>query len=268
MFLKHNRKHRAIDMEKIVRYGERGVVDALIHYLVENLESKKFLHSIRWADSSIKDWTTSIESVSWILEVSLNRMSGFGDPDIMIVCEIQDEAPYFVFIEAKVDKYEKAAGLNSKGMVEGYNSKINGQLSLKYRFCEAVEEWRGKGRIIETESLFQQYKNRIGENQKNPRRLAKPQVLELLKKYRFEELNLDRCFFVAMTWDREPGPFVDLDKDLRPLFLSESGEELQSYIKAHLGWIGYGVINKTFELDESFKEILSTMVETYPEPLE
>ena len=186
-------------MEKIVRYGERGVVDTLIHFLVENLESKKFLQSIRWADGSSKDWITSIESVSWILEVSLNRMSGFGDPDIMIVCETQDKAPHFVFIEAKVDTYEKAAGSNSKGMVEGYNSKINGQLSLKYRFCKAVEEWKGKGRIIETESLFQKYKDRIGENQKNPRRLAKPQVLELLRKYHFDELDLDRCFFVVMT---------------------------------------------------------------------
>jgi len=255
-------------LEKIVRYGERGVVDTLIHFLVENFESKKFLQSIRWADGSSKEWITSIESVSWILEISLNRRSGFGDPDIMIVCETQDRTPYFVFIEAKVDTYEKAASPNSKGMVEGYNSKINGQLSLKYRFCKAIEGWTGEQSIQESENLFQQYKDRIGENNRRPRRLVKKQVLNLLEKHRFHELDLDRCFFVAMTWDREPGPFVDLNEDLWPLFLSESGEELHSYMKAHLGWIGYGVIDKTFELDESFKETLSTMVETYPEPLE
>jgi len=186
-------------LEKIVRYGERGVVDTLIHFLVENLESKKFLQSIRWADGSSKDWITSIESVSWILEVSLNRMSGFGDPDIMIVCETQDKAPHFVFIEAKVDTYEKAAGSNSKGMVEGYNSKINGQLSLKYRFCKAIEGWTQEQSIQESEILFQQYKDRIGENNRRPRRLVKKQVLNLLEKHRFHELDLDRCFFVAMT---------------------------------------------------------------------
>lgn len=255
-------------MDKIVRYGERGVVDTLIHYLVENQQSKRFLQSVKWGDNVKHEWIESIESSTWILEVSLNGTSGFGDPDIILVCETLEGKPHFVFIEAKVNTYVKSASQNSKGMVKGYNSKINGQLSLKYRFCKAVEGWTGEGRIIETDSLFKQYRDRIGENQKYPRRLAKPQVLELLRKYRFNELETDRCFYVAMTWDREPGPIIDLDKDLTPLLLSESGEGLHSYTKAHLGWIGYGVIDRTFELDESFKETLSTMVEHYPDPVE
>lgn len=254
-------------LEKIVHYGERGVVDTIIHYLVENQQSKRFLQSVKWGDNAKPEWIESIESTTWILEVSLNGTSGFGDPDIILVCENFEGKPYFVFIEAKVNTYLKSAAQNSKGMIKGYNSKINGQLSLKYRFCKAVEGWTGEGRIIESESLFTHYNIRLDENQKRPRRLAKPQVLELLRKHRFKKLDIDRCFYVAMTWDREPGPIIDLDEDITPLFLSESGEELHSYTKAHLGWIGYGVIDRTFELDESFRETLSTMVEIYPEPL-
>ena len=51
-------------LDKIVRYGERGVVDTIVHSLVKNGQSKQFLELIKWGDGASIDWIKRVDSVT------------------------------------------------------------------------------------------------------------------------------------------------------------------------------------------------------------
>jgi hypothetical protein len=68
--------------------------------------------------------------------------SKFGQPDLVLVCKIKDGSKRWVFIEAKAIPYNASAMSNKNGMKQnGYNSSINGQLSLNYRLALALERY-------------------------------------------------------------------------------------------------------------------------------
>jgi hypothetical protein len=93
------------------------------------------------------DWISHLQNVDIIVEVGLGQ---FGDPDLIFVCSLDDNTKKHIFFEAKVVPYDISAIANSEGMrTAGFNSSINGQLSLKYRFVQALKQWNGKTSIIE-----------------------------------------------------------------------------------------------------------------------
>lgn len=112
-----------------------------------------------------------MQNVDVIVEVGLHQ---FGDPDLIFICTDRDRTHRYIILEAKIVPYETSAKSNSDGMVYGYNSSINGQLALKYRFVQALSQWTGKERRIEEPAeLFEAYQKTLNDPNKGPRRLAK-----------------------------------------------------------------------------------------------
>ena len=84
-------------MDKIIWYGERGVVDSLVYSLIHTDQSRKYLEKVKWVGGGQHEWISKVTSVTWLIEVGLSRV-GFGDPDIILVCTIEEDELYFVFI--------------------------------------------------------------------------------------------------------------------------------------------------------------------------
>lgn len=239
----------------IIWYGERGVVNALVLSLLSDgvvsaERCAQLLAAIRWAHPADRDWIGSIERVTAIVEVGL---ADFGNPDLILVATCRDGSRRAVFIEAKVVPYLGSALPNVGGMAQakGFNSAINGQLSLRYRFAHGLATWTERSaQIVEPTRLYEAYRQPRGEGledtQPRPRHLLKAGVLDLLRKAGLAELPVEHAFLVALTWDH--GPFFEdpevLREDLLPLILGLDGKSAWDQVRARMGWLGFEAIRK------------------------
>jgi hypothetical protein len=194
-------------------------------------------------------------------------LAEFGNPDLILVCKSSaDSRPFCVFIEAKVIPYSVSAISNNEGMrTRGYNSACNGQLSLKYRFARALEQWDGiKGVIEEPGAIFNAYKRStsdggLSDSHPAPRRLQKTSILKgILTPLGLAGLPLDHCCFVALTWDRED--YLKSAPEFLPRFLDESGSDVFGSIPGQVGWLGYQNLSGVPGLIDAIKPALDLMV--------
>ncbi|RYZ81382.1 MAG: hypothetical protein EOP06_23605 [Proteobacteria bacterium] len=212
--------------------------------------AQKFLSAIEWADGGRPAWIDKVVEVRLLVEVGL---ADFGNPDPMVACCVKgDELPYLIFIEAKARPYPLSAVSNAGGMTAGFNSTINGQLSLKYRFaCALAAASPGTQEIIEPSELFKQYKTHLRDYAKGQRHLLKGTVLETLQGLGLIGLPEERCHYVAFTWDDESKRVFDTAEDLRPLFLGEAGTSQSDIMKPRYGWLGYENVQDALALYEN-----------------
>ena len=265
---------------EVVWYGERGVVNALVGELRNRGRDgvQEFLKAVYWGeDGEIPEWIDEIDEtdgVTYIVEIGLAE---FGDPDLMIVCRCKRKTePRLVFVEAKVIGYFVSAMSNWKGMAaEGFNSSINGQLSLKYRFARALKEWDGASDITEPQDIYQAYSEDLGglsDTASARRHLQKPSVLHILKDMNVARLPLECAHFVALTWDceafwkPEKGEKEKKEKkctlETRPLFLDQEGTDLWDKILPRVGWIGYEELEDFECFDNEQKENVQKALKT------
>ena len=257
-------------------YGERGIVNSIVTYIASQNDpaktTSKLLDAVLWADGGKPAWISQITDVNLVVEISL---SAFGNPDLLIVCSIKDEAlPYCIFIEAKATCYQFSMGDNAKGMSPGFNSTINGQISLKYRFaCALKSVKRDDIEIVESDSLYKAYKKELNDYNPIPRHLKKPEMLKLLTNIGLLPLDEERCYYIALTWDNEDHAFfrnADVKfPDNYPLFLDNDGECGYKTMKSRLGWLGYRNLEKSMNIRSSdeYLQACSGMFST-PEPSE
>jgi hypothetical protein len=153
-------------------YGERGIVNAVLSHIsrgeaiVDSIKS--LLRSVCWGNGAAAGWIEDIEDVALVVEVGL---ADFGDPDLLIVC-YTNAGTKLVFFEAKVISYTESmqstspGASNRWGMAQpGFNSSINGQLTLKYRFAKALSRWDGNSSsIVEDEAIFRAYVSRLNDS--------------------------------------------------------------------------------------------------------
>jgi len=248
----------------LVWYGERGVVNAAVTFLVENNATVDFLKCVRWANGAIPSWLGKISNVKFVVELGLAE---FGNPDLILVCESAgDPRPYCIFLEAKVIPYSASAISNRQGMTQrGYNSACNGQLSLKYRFAKALEVWDGhQDRIVEPAAVYRAYRRPpsdggLGDPQSAPRKLQKRQILrQVLAPLHLAGLPLDHFGFLALTWDRDP--FYQLEVEFLPRFLDEGGVDVFQTFSGQVGWVAYHHFEGVPGLSEVVKPVLQVMV--------
>jgi hypothetical protein len=258
-------------------YGERGILNAIITHLTRNGDAtvaiKKFLLGVSWADEQVPAWVDTIESVTLIVELGL---ADFGDPDLIIVCRTPS-ARKLVFVEAKVVSYldsmqstAQSAGTRW-GMTQiGFNSSINGQLSLKYRFAKALSRWDGNAPAIsESSAVFDAYRSRLNDSEaKAPgRTLAKPSILNrIFKPLGLPGIGEENCCYVALTWDTASNAFfssVEVPTDCLPVFLNEAGIDVFQDARSRVGWIGYKRLSDALGLLNSSEYLtaFSTMLE-------
>jgi hypothetical protein len=224
-------------------YGERGIVNALVTDLAihGSLGAIELLKCVEWADDQKKGWLDEIERAEMIVEV---KLAHFGDPDLIIVCHMQDKRTRVFFIEAKVITYQAS-------VENGGSSSINRQLTLKYRFAQALMEWAGSREPIrEPQWCHNAYHQAsvvpsLSESRTAPRYVAKSQVLDICRDVKMQKLNEQDVFFVAWTWDRTA--FFRIDdferSESRPLFLGKNGDEVLADNRSRVGWLGYNSIN-------------------------
>lgn len=184
-------------------YGERGILNGILldMYHDENTykgKLKKFFGAIRLFSGDKVPWG-DITGCKWMIEPSFAH---FGDPDLIAVFE-SDRKKYALFIEAKLKDYisscmslEREDGITN---LKGQSSKLNVQLSFRYRFVQAFKEAIAKEAKAPNESQAQEITE---SSHKYPdgkiRKLYKESVVRGVRD--FLE-GVDEYYFIALTND-------------------------------------------------------------------
>jgi hypothetical protein len=263
-------------------YGERGIINAVVAHVSTNGD---FIGSVRnllkatcWGNGNRPPWIDDFSDARLIVEVGL---ADFGDPDLVIICRTGSGMVHLVFLEAKAQSYTDSMQQTSPlraakwGMEQdGFNSSINGQLTLKYRFANALSLWDGRAPAIsESRLAFEAYQVRLNDSpKKSPgRSLAKPSILNgIFGRLGLAGLPEENCHYIALTWDCESKAFFnspDVPSDYLPVFLGDAGEERFSTMLDRIGWIGYKQLEDALGLSDAteYKAAFTTMLES-PEP--
>ena len=263
----------------IVWYGERGIVNALVADLSSRGEDgaasgvKSLLGAVRWGDTADRGgqaddqaeppaWTAGITRVTFLVEVGASQ---FGNPDLIIVCEMVTSSPHAVLIEAKVVPYLGSAMSNDvrrEMAARGYNSSINGQLALRYRLTHALAQPRGRPQLVEPATLHAQYRDQLGDPTIHPRRLNDPCVCGIFDPIR--ELPPEHYHLVAWTWDREPffGGDTPVSQEFVPCFLARDGTDAWDTIRSRVGWLGFGGVEQSVHPGHTYETARRTMLPT------
>ena len=255
-------------------YGERGVMNALVTRLQrasDPVESvRTFLSAVRWAGPGGGSWVNDFTQVYLIVEIGL---ADFGNPDLMIVCH-GPAGVRCVFVESKIVMYLASMRPNHKGMqLPGFNSSINGQLSLKYRFARSLHAAASDAmEIAESPAQLGVYKAKQGDSKPLPRRLVKPVILKnILRPLGLLGLPETHCAYVALTWDAPERVFFNdplvRKHDGLPVFSNEAGDDASA--QDRLGWLGYGALDEILNLRDApeYQAALRTMIDyNVPKP--
>jgi len=251
-------------------YGERGVVNALVTQVAAKGAHAgiSLLKCIQWGDQQTKPWLEQINEINYVIEVGLSR---FGDPDLIIVCTSVDDSKkekrHAFFIEAKVITYQES-------VEKGGPSSINRQLTLKYRFAQAMQTWRGDLQpIAETAAWHGAYypsgeSAAVREDSPVPRQIAKRSVIQICLNAQLHGIPVKDIHFVAWTWDREPFFGNDWNKFTqskgRPMFMDRHGNEALNDFASKVGWLGYQHIDQSpglkEVLDHSYRAAFDSML--------
>lgn len=230
-------------MSEIRFYGERGIVIGLLLDIKDDLDLQKcVLRSIVWCEQQSDGWMDKVQDAVFLIEPGFGE---FGQPDLIITCHLQDDSRRFVIVEAKATFYSASAMSNDQGMkAKGYNSSINGQLSLDYRLALALQDYDGERSIQEPLKIFRQYEKQLGDPKARPRRAAKPQLMSEIVEPYLRGLRLQDTFFVAMTRDVDSKPLCQAQADKLPVVLDESGRDAWAKLTSHFGLLSLEQLDK------------------------
>ena len=222
--------------ENLIFYGERGIVNGLVLDIRKDLElGKVFLKTIDWFGLGETNWTENLEDITFLVEPGFSK---FGQPDLVLICRLRDGSKRWLFIEVKAIPYQASAMKNSKGMSQkGFNSSINGQLSLNYRLAMALERYSGELLLEESPETFHQYQKALSDYNKGPRRACKPEFIKGIIGPHFKGLELDKCFFVVLSKDVGPNPMEKESEDLLPLLLNGDGKNTWGELSRNFGFL-------------------------------
>ncbi|MHC4660139.1 MAG: hypothetical protein ACYS8W_00495 [Planctomycetota bacterium] len=135
------------------------------------------------------------------------------------------------FLEAKRSTYLESAMKRGNRRKKGFNSSINGQIELNYRFSRALLN-RKPGEIKESSEVFAAY----GENK--ARILKNPFTIEKVVQKMECKDNMD--FYHLILTSDDSNPFISGDTDdYFPGFFNENGVNLYEEMKSNICWVGY-----------------------------
>jgi len=227
------------------------------------------LQAIHWADDKSRDWIDEIDDAHAVVEVGFAQ---FGDPDLILVCNTPHSRTYIVFVEAKAKTYRDSMKSNfHPGMgAQGFNSSINGQLMLKYRFAQALLQWDAEPSepIVEPPEIHQVYrKDKLKDPLKTARRLKKKDILSriLVPLGIGHQTSEDDFYYVSLTWDAESHVFFKDDgvsEEYLPRFLDRHGRDRFKEMACQIGWIGFKQLEKALDLTGNTQYVIArdTMV--------
>lgn len=180
-------------------------------------------------DGSSPPWKGDIRNCKWMVEP---HFAEFGSPDLIAVFD-SNKIRYAVFIEAKLLSYNDSCLSLPQDMdfytISGHSSKINVQLSFRYRFSEALKVALEPGSM--NKSIIETSHEYLDEKM---RKLNKHQVLRFIADF-FE--NVQEYYFVALTNDRSDELLPEIIKEENlPTLVDKSGKKV--YDTSLLGRFG------------------------------
>ena len=201
---------------------------------------------------ALDDPAIPVTAIVYLVEPSFAQ---FGDPDIVIVLRAR-EAQWLFFVEAKVVSYKHSARSNAVGMQKtGFNSSINGQLSLRYRLARALSTYScGQGELVEPVTLHSAAKTDLSDPARRARHLTKKANLTHLVDSQLVGQGscagalpglLERTWFLALTEEPAdstcPLPTSPTD-DLAPCYFGGEDAALADQAWRHTGWLSWRVL--------------------------
>jgi len=238
-------------------YGERGLVDSLFLDLQAGGNLVAFLNVIEFPfRNPVHLGLFNETEVAVIVEAGFGgNRAGFGWPDAVVVATLPTGRKLVVFIEAKAGLYAHETA-NFTARKKGFNSKINGQLTLKFRLAQALGDYEtGDKRLVEPDNVARAY----GEEAR-PRRLAKidnlrnivePYLVAGKVEYLFVALTDDASnVWTSLGEDSCMLPFVP-----KPLQLTaDAPDEIWDVArnawadhKKFFGWVGFNAVEGLIE---------------------
>jgi len=163
----------------IILYGERGLVNSIVLEISDDINLiRKVLGAVKLGNDSVFDWLNDITEVDFWIEPSFGQ---FGDPDLILICTCTGNEKYIIFFEAKTANYIDSAMPLTEKYFPGINSRINAQLTLKYRFVQALTLGKSAAGIIqEAPDIADAYAQQLCTDDKqngHHRKLAKEYVV-------------------------------------------------------------------------------------------
>lgn len=182
-------------------YGERGLVDSLLLDLQAAGKLADLLNGVEFPFRNPTRLGIAADAeIVVVVEAGFGgNRAGFGWPDAILIATLPTGGKVVCFVEAKAGLYaDEAADFTDRK--KGFNSKINGQLSLRFRLAQALRAYRRGGkRLVEPDDVARAY----GE-QGRPRRLVKADNLrKVVEPYLLaaDENQTVEYLFVALTDD-------------------------------------------------------------------
>lgn len=225
----------------LLLYGERGIVNALVLDIHNNIQLiRQVLGAVKLGDGRGFDWLDKIKEVDFWIEPSFGQ---FGNPDLIAICRNERNEKYVVFFEAKIVRYEDSAVPLAAQFFQGINSRVNAQLTLKYRFVQALTNSRNKGGIIkETPNMTHAYAQlHMDDKQKDHRKLANSYVVSFCKAM---QQNCKGVFYIALTADDITAAIDRFPSELLPAVFDDHANDIWDIEKSKFGILTYGQIEK------------------------
>jgi hypothetical protein len=185
----------------------------------------------------------NIEKVDIIVEPDFGK-KGFGSPDAVISMNVQGANDRKIFfIEAKRDTFRNASEDKAKRSEKGFNSSLNGQLELKYRFTRALKNWNAPATAIEEDPGWI-LKTEYDKDQKT---LQNPHVLtDVISKYGLKT-TIENYYYIVLTTDTT-NPLEKLDQNIQPEFFDNTGNDCWNDLRQkQFGWFNFDKIKKLIE---------------------
>lgn len=226
---------------KIIAHDEDSMTNLFFSEIHRLEKIEKFLGLIKWRNFSGIPFN--------IAEVELHQqvnLSEFGKPDAMIIVTDKEEQKHIVIVEVKLDTYLECCVTNENGKFNNeFNSRLNNQLTLRYRAMQSVSSIKQYGFITEF--------NHIPESPYSHdqiRRCKKPATCNLFKNV---TQGTFLFYLVTLTSDSE-SPFnevVDKSHKFFPLFFNQHSGAIEDF--PYLGSVSWNHCRQLFAgLDSHF----------------
>lgn len=240
-------------------YGERGVINGIILDIKNDIDKTKgFFSSIQLLGTDNLPWRNGVENCAWLIEPSFAQ---FGNPDFIAVFESSGKK-FGLFFEAKLNDIENSCLSIVPGMLKdaykGNSSKLNVQMSFRYRFVQAFLLRRNSQNPLS--SILEE---RNGYPDGCQRKLNKPIVLEIISDFL---KGVDEFYYIALTNDSSDNTSVKkLDSFISPL-LQENSVDHFAADKHHFGLLTYAALldANVISKDTGYFSIASHMMNLTP----
>jgi hypothetical protein len=178
---------------KIVAHDEDSMTNLFFSEVYRHKKMEAFLDMIEWRDNAILPF--KVKDTELHQQVNF---SDFGKPDAVIIITDNNGQKHIVIVEVKLGKYLENCISNDKGKInnksKGDNSRLNNQLTLRYRAMKSLSSIAKKDFIMEVpHSQVSPYSNDI------VRRCKKPSTINLFRPFAQEF----EFYLVILTSDNE-----------------------------------------------------------------